>query len=60
LYFTEKALKNEVDIKSIDLAVYRIAETFIRFGLYEKELPNNFHVNVTTPESIDLSQKGME
>ena len=41
-YFTEEALKNEVDIKDINLAVYRIAETFIRFGAFEKQLPFNF------------------
>lgn len=35
-YYSEKALKQEVDQRDIDRAVYRIAKTFIKYGLFEK------------------------
>jgi len=48
------ALK-KVDPQKIDRAVYRVVRSFIKLGLYEKELPDNYKANVTSKESIDFA-----
>lgn len=44
----------------LDNAVYRITKSFIKFGLYDEELPDNFAKNVTSQEHQDQARKGVE
>jgi len=53
------ALK-KVDPQKIDRAVYRVVKSFIKLGLYEEELPDNYKANVTSKESIDFAQYSVE
>lgn len=59
-YYTEEKLKAQVTDDQVFTAAYRIAKAYIKMGLYEKELPDNYVKNVSTPEHIKLAQKGVE
>ena len=59
-YYTKKALKNDVKSDDLDKAVYRIVKSFIEFGLYEEELPDNFNANVTSVDHQDFARKAVE
>lgn len=59
-HYTKKALKNDVETKDLDNAVYRIVKSFIKFGLYEEELQDNFKANVTSKEHQDFARKAVE
>lgn len=59
-HYTKKALSKDVEPKDLDKAVYRIVKSFIEFGLYEEELPDNFNANVTSKEHQDFARKAVE
>lgn len=46
--YSKADLKKDVSEKDLDRAVHRITKSFIKFGLYEEELPDNFSANVTS------------
>jgi len=46
-HFTKKSLKN-LPQEQLDNAVYNIVYNFIKIGLYEEELPDNYKKNVTS------------
>jgi beta-glucosidase len=59
-HFTEEDIKKNVKTEQLDKAVNNIVKSFIKFGLYEEELPDNFSANVTSQEHQDIARKGVE
>lgn len=50
----------DVSKGALDRAVKRIAKSFIEFGLYEEELPDNFKGNVTSEAHQEAARRGVE
>jgi len=46
--YTKAEIKRYINDEQLDKAVNRIVKSFIKFGLYEEELPDNFSANVTS------------
>lgn len=65
IYFNENATKadlasGELTMAQLNQTAHRVAKTFIRFGLYDGPLPDNFAGNVTSKEHFDIALKGVE
>lgn len=65
IFFNETATKadlasGELTMAHLNTTAHRVAKTFIRMGLYEKELPDNFKGNVTRQEHFNLALEGVE
>jgi beta-glucosidase len=49
-------LSQGVSEKTIYKSAHRIARSFIKMGLYDEQLPNNFLKNVSLPEHIHAAR----
>lgn len=59
-YNEEEFKKDGVTDQLIFTAAYRIAKSYIKLGLYEKEKPDHFTQNVTSAEHLALARHGIE
>lgn len=59
-YYTEEKIKAQVPDDIVKRAAFRIARAYIKMGLYEEELPDNFAKNVTSDEHFALALKSVE
>ena len=59
-YFTMDAIKNELTDFQLNKAVHRITKTFIKSGLYDNPLPDNFGANVTSEEHFNFAKEAVE
>lgn len=54
------AIKADLTDEQLDRSVHRIVKSFIKLGLYEQQLPDQFIKNVSTAENKDFARKAAE
>lgn len=58
-FFTPDTIKNELSDDQLDKTVHRIVKSFIKRGLFDEELPDNFSKNVTSVDHQEFARKGV-
>ena len=64
-YFTLDNVRDDVksgklSMETIDRSIKRITKQFIKFGLYDNPLPENFDSDVTSPDHTEFARKSVE
>lgn len=58
--YNQDAIKRDLTDEQLDRSVHRIVKSFIKLGLYDQQLPDQFIKNVSSQANKDFARKAAE